>query len=149
MRIAILWIINEQDEILISQRALDMDSDAGLWGPSVSGKIESDESPEQAVVREAQEELGVDPAKISVQHLHTGSHLHLDGEVREMDFFYTRVSKQHTRSFRLEPREVAAVRWMSLDDLQNKFETNPDEILVSYNTDLWHTIFTQLQRVLT
>lgn len=58
MQVAILWFIDENNEILLSQRAIDMDTDPGLWGPSVSGKIEPGESAADTARRESEEELG-------------------------------------------------------------------------------------------
>jgi isopentenyl-diphosphate delta-isomerase len=148
MKVAILWLINEKGEVLLSQRAAHMSTDANMWGPSVSGKVDIGEDAEQAAIREANEELGIDPAEvIPVRHLHDSSHNHSDGRLREFSIFSTNVESALIDKMRLEPDEVAAVKWISLQNLQNEYEQNPNMIIISSNKPLWAEIFENLKVV--
>ncbi len=147
MKVVILWLINEHGEVLVSRRALHSSSDAGMWGPSVSGKIDAGESPEQAALRETQEELGISGLHVShVHHLHNSLHDHPDGHLRELTLFYTRVSADAIHAMQLEANEVAGVKWMAVDALQKIHSLTPDVILAGSNKLLWDDIFTHLQR---
>mgnify|MGYP001146265692 CR=1 FL=1 len=57
LQIAVGIIRNPQGEIFITQRAADAHMANKLEFPG--GKIESDETPEQALIRELQEEVGI------------------------------------------------------------------------------------------
>ena len=63
LQIAVGIIRNPQGEIFITQRAADAHMANKLEFPG--GKIESDETPEQALIRELQEEVGITVGKAS------------------------------------------------------------------------------------
>lgn len=144
---AILWLINEKGEILLSQRAATLTSNAGVWGPSVSGKIDKGETALQAALREANEELGINSHELaSTEHLHEASHITNSGELREFTVFYTKVHAGIIDKLVLEPREVAVIKWVSLSELQNAYAQQPETIIVSSDKELWEQIFSNLQR---
>ena len=149
MKVAILWLINEKGEILLSQRAAHRSTDASMWGPSVSGKVDEGEDAEQAAVREANEELGIDPMEvILLHHLHDSTHNHSDGRLREFSLFSTHVKSVLIDKMKLESNEVAAVKWISLQNLQKEYEQNPETVIISSDKDLWQEIFENLRRTI-
>jgi isopentenyl-diphosphate delta-isomerase len=148
MKVSILWLINEKGEILISQRAAHMSTDAGVWGPSISGKIDKGETAEQAAVREAGEELGLDPTEFTpIHHLHDSTHNHSDGRLRTFSSFYANIESDIVNKMRLEPNEVAAVKWISFQNLQKEYAQNPETIIISSDKLLWREIFKNLKAV--
>lgn len=89
----------------------------GYWACGAAGHVEAGESVQQAAVREAREELGVD---IDVADLHALTTLHRTERTglaidERMDFFFTcrrwsgRASPQETKA--------AELRWVELDRL--------------------------------
>lgn len=64
LQIAVGIIRNENNEIFITRRAADAHMANKLEFPG--GKIEMGETPEQAVVRELQEEVGITPQHFSL-----------------------------------------------------------------------------------
>lgn len=145
MHVALLWLINERGEILLSRRASHMTSDAGVWGPSVSGKVEPGEAAHRAAVREAEEELGIAAQTLSAHFLHEDSHDHPDGTLREFSVYYTHVPRRSRDDFVLDPDEVAGTKWVTLDEIRRLLREEPQTILVSNNGALWERLLEQLQ----
>jgi len=101
-------LILRGDEVLICQRR--PDQPMALKWEFPGGKIEPGETPEQALARELDEELGID-ADIGSQVAHT-RHTYRSGGAVDLQFFAV-------RSFRGEVtnRIFQDVRWIPLRDL--------------------------------
>jgi isopentenyldiphosphate isomerase len=69
-RVAALWVVKRSGnsyEVLIAQRALDKKQHPGLWGPSVAGTVESEETYRENIIKETEEEIGlcdINPIKL-------------------------------------------------------------------------------------
>lgn len=59
MRVAVAIIVDEQQRILITQRPLHAPYGGGMW-EFPGGKLEADETPEAALIREIKEEVDLD-----------------------------------------------------------------------------------------
>ena len=55
-----LWILNSSNLVLLQRRHLAKQTDPGRWDIAVAGHLSAGQTPLQAIVREAQEELGLD-----------------------------------------------------------------------------------------
>ncbi len=52
-------VFDETDRMYIQKRSMSKDTNPGLWDTSVGGHLDSEESYDQAVIRETEEELGI------------------------------------------------------------------------------------------
>lgn len=147
MKVALIWLINEKDEVLLARRASHLDTDAGVWGPSVSGGVDEGETYQETVVREAQEEIGLTPGTFSPIHLFDEAYDHEDGKGREFGVFYARVDSSVIDKLALEPDEVAEVRWATIDVLEDELSQKPETIIISSATTLWDNIVSSLRAV--
>ena len=74
--VAACALLNEEGALLIAQRPLGRPL-AGLW-EFPGGKVEADEEPEEALIRELAEELGIKIAKSDLAPLTFASHAYPD-----------------------------------------------------------------------
>jgi 8-oxo-dGTP diphosphatase len=93
---------------------------SGLWLPP-GGHVEDGEDPHQAVIREAQEELGIEaefqdenPLFLSVTRTNQANG-HLDVDL----WFVLRVAR-HGTQLNPDPREFKCIRWFGLDEPQHE-----------------------------
>ena len=103
------------------------------------------ETPDRAAVREAKEELGLDPKSLAVHFLHEDAHDHPDGTPREFSVYYARLSSSSRATFILDSDEVADTKWTSLDEVRRLLREEPQTILISNNAALWGRLLDQLQ----
>ncbi len=145
MQVALLWLLNESGEVLFSQRADSMDSDAGVWGPSVSGTVEVGESGLETSIREAKEELSLVLKESEVNFLFDISYLRRDGSPRDFNNYWARIPSTAIESFVLRADEVNAVKWMTIEAIRDFMRENPEKVVVGYATDLWNTLLSSLE----
>lgn len=105
-------IINESGEILLAQRPQGKQL-AGSW-EFPGGKIEADESPEAALVRELKEELGIEVSQKDLEPFWFLSHPYPQFEFHLMMPVYC-VKKWRGEAVALEH---AALRWSKPEDMQ-------------------------------
>lgn len=110
MKVAVAIIFNENKEILITQRALS-NSHGGLW-EFPGGKLEADELPAHALIREIKEEVGIHV--ISYQFLGEIRHDY-NGKQVELLIFLVEQYKGIA-----QPNETQLdLRWVRLSELTN------------------------------
>ena len=100
-------IVSDRDEILCALRSPAMKM-AGFW-EFPGGKVEADETPAEAIVREIREELGCDIEALDIHHDHT----------HEYEAFTVNLITLHCRilSGTPVPAEHAELRWVKRQDL--------------------------------
>lgn len=111
MKVAVAVIVDEQQRILITQRPLHA-SHGGFW-EFPGGKLELDELPEDALIREIREEIGLDIH--SYQFLGEVNHQYSEKSVQLLIFLVTHFSGN--------PRCIEGqldMQWVKQDEL------NPD-----------------------
>lgn len=119
IKVAMLWLVNEKDELLLARRADHKKQDPGLWGPSLTGKLETDETYKDALIREADEELGLKPETYEPRFLFQTDFAHPDGEVRQFEVFVAEVPESILEKLVVDTNEVAEVKWQSIPEIKN------------------------------
>lgn len=144
IKVATLWLVNEYGEILLAQRSYKKENEPGLWGPSVTGRLEADEDFDGALLREVEEELGLPPADYEPKFLIETDYVHPDGETRKFYAYYAVIPKAKSKDIRLQESEVEGVAWFSLSDIKTRMKQNPEELVPSAS-DVWPGTFRALQ----
>lgn len=144
IHVATLWLVNEYKEILLAQRSFKKENEPGMWGPSVTGRLEPGESVEEALLREVEEELGLTLTDYEPHRLMEMDFDHPDGETRRFYAYYAVIPKAKSNDVRLQASEVEGVDWVSLSDIRSRMKQHPDELVPSAD-DIWPATFQALQ----
>lgn len=124
-RVSGLWVVDGKGRALFARRALSKKKGAGKWGPSVAGTVEEGETYESNIIKEAQEELGI----IDI-HPHPWIK---QRSLRPTDNYFSQwfrvVLDISVAELRLDPLEVAEVKWMTIDEFRNAVQKSPEEFL--------------------
>ncbi len=106
--VGIIILSTDRSQILLAKRSADKDSEKGKW-ENVGGKVEEGETFEQAVSREAREELGIEITSM-----------------KEILEYGSKTSSNHVKVFEakikgtpkiMEPELCEEIRWFQIRDL--------------------------------
>lgn len=136
IRIAGVWLENSFGELLIAQRAMSMDYDPGLWGPTAAGSLTVDESYEDTAKKELLEEVGldVDSESIPITLSHKMPYGNKDTGLKMLAVFIVKIDR-NIDEFKIDHSEVKQLRWMSKEKLSVDIRKNP-HLYVSH-PDAW------------
>jgi 8-oxo-dGTP diphosphatase len=121
-------LIDTDGRVLIAQRPQGK-SMAGLW-EFPGGKVESDERPEQSLIRELKEELGIVVQEACLAPLTFASHTYSDFHLL-MPLFVCRRWEGI-----VEAREAQTLKWVRPNELRNYPMPPADEPLIPHLTTL-------------
>ncbi len=126
-RVAVLWLTDLKNNVLMAQRAFTKKIDPGVWGPAVAGTVEESEEYDDNIVKEIAEEIGL---RVTTNDLKKGPKLYIEG--RRNDYFqqwYFYTIDKPAEDFAIQKDEVVQVRWFSPDELKQAVKTRPDEFV--------------------
>ena len=146
IKAAVLWIVNEEGEILLAQRAHHKAQDPGVWGTAAAGKLEAGESFDDAVVRETEEEIRLTTTDYTPHFLFEKDFDHPDGEPRKFGIYYAVLPKEKSSLICIDVNEVAGFGWFNVETIETKMRESPRELVPSANA-LWPDIFQALKDV--
>ena len=121
-------LVDRDNRVLIAQRPAHKEM-GGLW-EFPGGKIEPGETPEQAIRRELEEELGVQTREACLAPLAFASHSYESFHLL-MPFFICRKWSGQPRAL-----EHQALRWVKARDLRHHDMPPADEPLIAHLCDL-------------
>lgn len=125
-RVSALWITNSRGDILLAQRSFNKAHDPGKWGRAVAGTVEANETYEENIIKEAAEELGIKGIRFTL-----GPKLKRNGRHLHFTQWFTCVIDKPESYFKIQPQEVAAVRWLAKGKLINDFKNKSQNYLAS------------------
>ncbi|MFA5522834.1 MAG: NUDIX domain-containing protein [Tissierellales bacterium] len=88
----------------------------GKWDISASGHVEEGETAKMAVVRECEEELGIDVKTIDLSFVHLSHRISNSGGRTYYDIYVT-VNRYDGIPKIMEPDKCSELRWFKLNDL--------------------------------
>lgn len=121
-----LHIFNSAGELYLQKRSATKDVQPNRWDSSVAGHIDLNETPEFAVLREANEELGLK----DIQPLFIIKYIIETDRERELSYcFYT----IYNGDFKLNEEELADGRFWRIDEIQSHL--NKDVFTINFELD--------------
>jgi len=123
-----LFLLNDKNQILLIKRKNTGYEDGKFSVPA--GHLKEDESLEGAIIREAEEEIGID-INNNVEFIKM---LHRIPEKR-LDFFY-KTKRWKGKLYNKEPNKCEFVKWFDLYDLPNNIIDYVKEIILENRKEL-------------
>ena len=118
-----VFILNKKNELMLQQRALHKYHSPGLWTNTCCSHQREGESNIAAGRRRLQEEMGfTTDLKETISFIYKAP---FDNGVTEHEFDHILVGTFEDQPI-INPDEVAAWKWMSLEDIRNDIEQRPD-----------------------
>lgn len=118
----IVW--NDQNEILIHQRAFGKYHSEGLWTNTCCSHPKLEETVLEAAHRRLQEEMGFDC--VLEQKFHFIYQVELENQLIEHELDHVLIGKFNENPTP-NPEEVKDFRWITLPELKNEIAKNPSE----------------------
>lgn len=109
-------------EILSQQRSFKKEKNAGLWDMSASGHIPSGENPEDSLVREVQEELGINVKLNELKLLGKfwrNEIYRQDFVENELDYIYILEKNIDINKVKIQKEEVEQVKYIDVETFKN------------------------------
>lgn len=125
-----LWIVDgrgwPEARILVQRRHRAKLTDPGRWDIAVAGHVSAGQTPLEAVVREAHEELGLvlDPQGLDFLGAWPKEYVEPAFADREWQHLFAGVWNGDVLDLVLQAEEVTAVRWMDLAEYRARLEAH-------------------------
>ncbi|MFZ3009740.1 MAG: NUDIX domain-containing protein [Candidatus Microsaccharimonas sp.] len=128
-RVSALWLTNPSGQALIAKRAVTKKNSPGKWGPAVAGTLESDETYETNIYKEAQEEIGLKGVPFKeikkVAILEPGNPRHYFCQ------WYEATVDMPIEAFTRQVSEVDELAWIDVEKLKEEVSQIPEKYLPS------------------
>lgn len=116
-----LHVVDRQSRILLQRRSKSKDIQPGKWDTAVGGHVDFGEDVFTALLRESQEELGIDASK--AQHLE--SYVFQSSVERELvNTFMLIVDNPATLNLKIDPIEIDETRFWTAEEIDSAIDTD-------------------------
>lgn len=124
-RVSALWLTNSNGQALIAKRAMAKKNSPGKWGPAVAGTLETDETYETNIYKEAQEEIGLSGVPFKeikkVAIMEPGNPRHYFCQ------WYEATVDMPIEAFTRQVSEVDELAWIDTEVLKNEVRNSPEK----------------------
>jgi isopentenyl-diphosphate delta-isomerase type 1 len=121
-----IWIFNSKGEILFQKRAKEKDNWPGLWDISAAGHVSAGETPEKAVVREMEEEIGIKVRISQLKKIEIRKHVKyvnkLNFHNREFDHVFLFRYDGDISKLKFKDKEVESVKFIPFKQLEKELK---------------------------
>lgn len=125
-RSAHLLVFDGSGRVLLQKRSMVKDRFPGRWDSSVSGHVDSGESYDQCIVREAMEEIGIRLAA-------TPERLFKVDACDETDQEFSWVYRTYSEGpFAPNEEEISEIGWFTGDEVSHLVKTDPESVSPSF-----------------
>lgn len=125
-RSASCWVLDGRGNVLIAQRSLHKRFNPGKWSESVGGTVDKGMDYLNTIEKEIEEELGINIADFELKKLEK---MYIDGDERYFVQWYSVIVDRPIDYFTIQEEELEAIAWISINDLKNDINQNPDKYI--------------------
>ena len=111
-------VTNRQGQLLLQRRSMNKDIQPGRWDTSVGGHVSLGETIEQALLREMEEEIGLDGTSVTLKRLY--QYIHRNAIESELVTTYGCVSEG---PFFRQEEEIDELLFWSPDDIRKALKS--------------------------
>lgn len=124
-----IWIINNNNEILVQKRNLKKSTFPGLWAISVAGHVRSGETSIEAALREIKEEIGQNLKEEDLKYLFTLKRTQKinNDTINAIDDIYLLNLDIDVENTKLQFSELTDIKYVYYEYLEQIFKNNDKE----------------------
>ena len=140
-----VWLINSSGQILLQKRSSNTRTYPGLWAYSAGGHILAGENPEDAVVRETFEEMGLTVTKDEIKFIFINKNQDILNN-NQLDHVFIIKKDINIQDLTIDPTEVEKVEWFDLVNFE-KLKRQRDPVFVPKSDQYHEKLFAALHRI--
>ncbi len=138
-----IWLMNDQQEILLQKRALNKESHPGLWDISCAGHISAGETTTEAAIKELKEELGIlaETSDLKFLFSHEVSFSQRNGKYIDNEIYDTYILLKNVpiETIKIQIDEIETVKYISFVKFK-EMVTGKNEELVQHTEEYMQMI---------
>lgn len=128
-----IWIVNDNNEVLLQKRSPNKDSNPNMWDISSAGHLSAGDKSLSGAVREIKEELGIDVLPSQLRLIGTrkkASHYKSSFINNEFNDVYLLRLSLNLDTIKLQEEEVSAVKYVPLDNFRDMIKNKAPDLLM-------------------
>lgn len=139
-----VWIVNDDDEIMLQYRCSKKKFFPNVWDTSFAGHIDAGETSLDAVIREGKEELGINVNTSKLTHLFTMKETLVYKDIKSNEFVDVFLLRDNIKldTLVLQDIEVGATKYMKIDRFFEAIK-DPEEGIMDHQEE-----YKQLKKIL-
>lgn len=121
-----VWVINDNNEILLQYRCKDKKLYPDTWDCSFAGHVGAKESSIDAVLREGKEEIGIDVDLDNLEYILTNRENLVYDDINSNEFVDIYILRQNfdLNDIEFQKEEVSGAKYVSIDEFFSLIENN-------------------------
>ena len=140
-----LWLFNDKNELLIQRRSKSKEVDSGKIDVSTSGHVKQGETPDEAIYREAFEEIGLTKGELVNCRLKPIGQIHVDFRKigKKGNYLineYVAITKKEAEDFKLQKDEVDDVAYIDFEIFKRAIKYGTPSIRIPNVEPIWEVI---------
>lgn len=144
----LIWIINDNNEILLQRRSNKKSSHPNMLDTSVSGHVMAKENSIDAAIREIKEELNIDVEKDNLELLDTikrssvATKNYNNNEFNDIYFYKTNKTLDEMD---YNKHEISELIYIPYKDLRNMYINKREDLLIEGHEEVFNILFDKLK----
>lgn len=115
-----VWLVNSKNQVLLQKRSSNLRVYPNLWANTASGHVKAGESPEEAILRELLEELGLEITKDDLKFGFTDKNQDIENN-NQIDYIYfVKKDIPNLEILIFDKNEVSEIAWHDLDKFEQE-----------------------------